>query len=102
VLSTPPFKSLFKINRIYTAMIYPIPASTQEFAQLHQTSLNAPVINEELIASAIAGVIQLARSNGQSLEDLMNEILADDALLDSQQRRWLGRIVSDAWGELPA
>lgn len=76
-------------------MNYPIPANPQEVVDLRQNT-----VNEELIAAAIAGVIQVARSNGQSLEDLMSEILADDALLDSQQRRWLGEVVAVAWQEL--
>ena len=76
-------------------MNYPIPANPQEVVDLRQKS-----VNEELIAAAIAGVIQVARSSGQSLEDLMTEILADDALLDSQQRRWLGEVVTVAWQEL--
>ncbi|MEX0267996.1 hypothetical protein AB3R30_02520 [Leptolyngbyaceae cyanobacterium UHCC 1019] len=58
-------------------------------------------VSEELIAAAIAGVIQSARSNGQSLEDLMRDVLADDALLDGQQRRCLGEVVADAWKTLP-
>ncbi len=58
-------------------------------------------VSEELIAAAIAGVIQSARSNGQSLEDLIREVLADDALLDGQQRRCLGEVVATAWQTLP-
>lgn len=76
-------------------MNYPIPASPQEVVALRQES-----INEELIASAIVGVIQVARSNGQSLDELKKEILADDALLDMQQRRWLSEVVAVAWQEL--
>ncbi|MDX2232129.1 MAG: hypothetical protein NW220_21015 [Leptolyngbyaceae cyanobacterium bins.349] len=76
-------------------MNYPIPANSQEVVALRQRS-----VNEELIASAIAGVIQVARSSGQSLEDLMAEIMADDALLDAQQRRWLSEVVAVAWEAL--
>lgn len=74
-------------------MNYSISASPQK--------LQHPLVSEELIAAAIAGVIQGARSNGQSLEDLMHEVLADDALLDGQQRRCLGEVVSVAWENLP-
>lgn len=77
-------------------MNYPIPANPQEVVALRQKS-----VNEELIAAAIAGVIQVARSKGQSLDELMAEVLADDALLDIQQRRWLSEIVAVAWKELP-
>lgn len=84
------------IFAVLLAMNYPIPANPQEVVALRQKS-----INEELIASAIAGVIQVARSNGQSLEELMSEIMADDALLDAQQRRWLSEVVAVAWEKLP-
>lgn len=73
-------------------MNYPIPASPQEVVALRQKS-----VNEELIASAIVGVIQVAHSTGQSLDDLTTEILADDALLDTQQRRWLSEVVAATW-----
>ena len=77
-------------------MNYPIPVNPQEVVDLREKS-----VNEELIASAIAGVIQVARSSGQSLDDLMTEIMADDALLELHQRRWLGEVVAVAWEELP-
>ncbi|PZV15407.1 MAG: hypothetical protein DCF22_07270 [Leptolyngbya sp.] len=66
-----------------------------------QDSLRPESVSDELIAAAIAGVVQSARSNGQSLEDLMREVLADDALLDGQQRRCLGEVVATAWETLP-
>lgn len=77
-------------------MNYPIPASPQEIAALRQKP-----INEELIATAIAGVVRIARSNGQSLEELTAEVLADDSLLDWEARRWLSDIVAQAWQSLP-
>jgi hypothetical protein len=77
-------------------MNYPIPASPQEIVALQQKP-----INEELIASAIAGVVHIARSKGQSLEDLTAEVLADDSLLDRHARRWLSDIVAQAWQTLP-
>ncbi|MBW4575221.1 MAG: hypothetical protein KME08_08045 [Aphanothece sp. CMT-3BRIN-NPC111] len=76
-------------------MNYPIPASPQEIVALRQQP-----IDEELVAAAIAGVIQIARSNGQSLDDLKAEVLADDSLLDKVQRRWLSDIVTQAWSSL--
>jgi len=76
-------------------MNYPIPASPQEIVALRQQP-----IDEELVAAAIAGVIQIARSNGQSLDDLKAEVLADDTLLDKVQRRWLSDIVTQAWASL--
>jgi len=76
-------------------MNYPIPASPQEIADLRQKP-----VDEELVAAAIAGVIQIARSQGQSLDDLTAEVLADDSLLDKVQRRWLSDIVTQAWTSL--
>ena len=76
-------------------MNYPIPAHTPEVGTLRQK-----FVDEDLIAAAIVGVVDVARAKGQPLEDLMEEILADDALLDSQQRRWLSEIVAVAWESL--
>ena len=60
-------------------------------------ALRQQPLNEELVASAIAGVIQIARSRSQSLDELKAEVLADDNLLDLAQRRWLSEIVAEAW-----
>ena len=73
-------------------MHYPIPASPQEIIALRQQP-----IDEELVAAAIAGVIKIVRAQGQSLEQLTAQVLADDSLLDSQQRRWLSNVVAQAW-----
>lgn len=77
-------------------MHYPIPVSPQEIVALRQQP-----INEETIAAAIAGVVQIARLKGQSLDDLTAEVLADDSLLDRDARRWLSDIVVQAWQSLP-
>lgn len=77
-------------------MNYPIPANPQEIVALRQKP-----IDEELVAAAIAGVIQIARQAGQSLDDLTAEVLAEDSLLDQAQRRWLSDIVAQAWKSLP-
>ncbi len=76
-------------------MNYPIPASPQEVAALRQKP-----VDEELVAAAIAGVINISRSQGKSLEQLTAEVLADDRLLDLQQRRWLKDVVTQAWESL--
>ena len=57
-------------------------------------------VDEELVAVAIAGVIKLVRSQGQSLEELTNQVLAEDAVLDKQQRRWLSQVVAQAWNNI--
>lgn len=81
---------------VCTLMNYPIPTNPQEMIALRQQPLN-----EELVASAIAGVIQIARSRSQSLDELKAEVLADDNLLDFAQRLWLSDIVAQAWNNLP-
>ncbi|MEQ9000267.1 MAG: hypothetical protein RID53_27645 [Coleofasciculus sp. B1-GNL1-01] len=78
-------------------MNYPIPVSPKEMAALRQKP-----VNEELVAAAIAGVIQIARSQGQSLDELTAEVLAEDSVLDQAQRRWLSDIVAQAWNILPS
>ncbi len=78
-------------------MNYPIPVSSQEIVALRQKP-----VDEELVAAAIAGVIQIARQEGQSLDDLTAEVLAEDSLLDQAQRRWLSDIVAQAWVSLPS
>ena len=77
-------------------MNYPIPANPQEIVALRQKP-----IDEELVAAAIAGVIQIARQAGQSLDDLTAEVLAEDSLLDQAQRRWLSDLVAQTWKSLP-
>lgn len=77
-------------------MNYPIPANPQEVVALRQKP-----IDEELVAAAIAGVIQIARQQGQSLDELTAEVLAEDGWLDPAQRRWLSDIVKQAWESLP-
>ncbi len=73
-------------------MNYPIPDSPQEIFALRQQPIDA-----ELVASAIAGVIKLVSSQGQSLEELTAQLLADDPMLNQQQRRWLSQLVTQSW-----
>ncbi|MBD2440889.1 hypothetical protein [Nostoc sp. FACHB-110] len=73
-------------------MNYPIPDSPQDILALQQKP-----IDEELVASAIAGVIKIVRSQGKSLEDLTAQVLEDDPMLDRQQRRWLSQLLAQAW-----
>ena len=76
-------------------MNYPIPASPQEIVALRQKP-----VDEELVAAAIAGVINIVRAQGQSLEQLTAQVLADDSLLDREQRRCLSDVVAQAWESL--
>ncbi len=73
-------------------MPYPIPASPQEFVALRHKP-----IDEEMVAAAIAGVIKIVSAKGQSLEQLTAQLLAEDSLLDMQQRQWLSDVVTNVW-----
>lgn len=77
-------------------MDYPIPANTEEILALRNSS-----VNEEVIASAIAGVVQIARNQGQSLEELTAGILKDDSVLELERRKWLSELITQAWMMLP-
>jgi hypothetical protein len=74
------------------AMNYPIPDNPQEIIALRQKP-----VDEALVAAAIAGVIKIVRDQGQSLEELTAQLLAEDTLLDKQQRQWLSQVVAQAW-----
>jgi hypothetical protein len=73
-------------------MNYPIPDSPQDILALQQKP-----VDEELVAAAIAGVVKIVRAQGQSLEELTAQVLADDPMLNKQQRRWLSQLVTQAW-----
>lgn len=76
-------------------MNYPIPDNPQDIFDLQQKP-----VDEELVAAAIAGVIKIVRAQGQSLDELTAQVLADDAVLDKQQRRWLSQVVAQAWDSI--
>lgn len=59
-------------------------------------------VSLQLVAEAIAFVIDTARNQGQTLDDLVNEILAEDPILNQLQRRWLSNIIIQAWKNLPS
>jgi len=73
-------------------MNYPIPDSPQEISALRKQP-----VDEELVAAVIAGVVKVVRSQGQSLDQLTAQVLEDDQMLDQQQRRWLSKLVAQAW-----
>ena len=77
-------------------MHYPIPVNPEEIFALRRRP-----VNEEMIAVAIAGVVKLARSQGQSLDELTEEVLEEDPMLDRVQRKWLSQLVTQAWQTLP-
>ena len=79
------------------SMDYLIPTNTEEILALK----NNPV-NEEVVATAIAGVVQMARRQGQSIEELTDSILQDDCVLDPERRKWLSEMIVQAWQILPS
>jgi len=72
-----------------------IPRKTEEIIALSQNP-----VDEDLIATVIAGVIEIARSRGQSLEDLTTELLQNDDILSSSQRSQLSMVITQAWNTL--
>lgn len=72
-----------------------IPRNSKEILALRQSS----AINNEVVASAIVGVIQVARDQGKSLSDLQAELLSEDALLTKDDRIWLSDLVATQWGK---
>lgn len=77
-------------------MHYAIPKTYAELDALRRLPAN-----EELVAVAIAGVINWARANDRSLDDVVREILAEDGLLDYVQRDLLSEMLTQAWQMLP-
>lgn len=73
-------------------MNHPVPTSDLEVIALRKQP-----VNDELVALAIAGVVNVARSQGKSIEELKEEILADDRLLNMAQRQLLSQILNEAW-----
>lgn len=82
---------------VILSMDYPIPASIEEVLKLKNTPVNA-----EIIIKAIAGVIQIARQQGQSLEELTADVLQDDCVLDLERRKWLSDLIAQVWLLLPS
>ena len=77
-------------------MDYSIPSNTEEILALENG-----VVNEEIIATAIAGVVNVARQEGKTLEELISGVLQDDRVLDMERRKWLSNLVTQAWRMLP-
>ncbi|MGD1855308.1 MAG: hypothetical protein ACFB2W_13775 [Leptolyngbyaceae cyanobacterium] len=65
-----------------------------------ETSPSGKSVSEAHIATAIVHVIETARSQGQSLDDVINELMTDDALLDPKSRHLLRDILTQAWNSL--
>ena len=57
-------------------------------------------MSEDHIATAIVHVIETARSQGQTLDDVISELMVDDALLDPKSRHLLRDILTQAWNTL--
>ena len=76
-------------------MNYSIPTAPKDISNLQQKS---PTV--EVIALAIASIVQTARQQGKTLADLEAEILQDHCILDLGQRRWLKDLISKTWSRL--
>jgi len=74
------------------SMDYSIPETVQDTMELGRQP-----VSPEVVAAAIAGVVQMTRRQGRSLEDLLSEVLEEDQFLDAEQRHWLSGIVRQAW-----
>ena len=64
------------------------------------SSQAADPVTEEHVLAAIVGVIQAARQQGQSIEEVQAAVLADDALLEMPIRKLLSDIVVEAWNRI--
>lgn len=78
-------------------MSYPIPTNREELLTLCRQPADS-----ETLATAIVGIIQLARAQGQTLAELQTEILTEDTLLDPGQRQWLSELLLTTWQQLEA
>ena len=76
-------------------MNHSIPTTALEISALGEKSITA-----EITAIAIASVVQIARQQGKTLEDLEAEILEDHSILDRVQRHWLKELVTKTWYRL--
>lgn len=65
-----------------------------------ESSPSDKAVSEAHIATAIVHVIESARSQGQTLDDVITELMIDDALLDSKSRHLLRDILTQAWNTL--
>lgn len=73
-----------------------IPATHQEILALRQGN----TVSAEVVAIAIAGVIQVARLEGRSLADVTAELLEEDPFLPHCDRVWLSELVASVWQQL--
>ncbi len=69
-----------------------IPVTTEEIISLVQNS-----VSEDNISVANAPLVKISLRQGQSLEEIQEQVLQDDSILDLLQRRWLMDLVAKAW-----
>lgn len=74
--------------------------SSSSLKAVLENSFSDKSVSEAHIATAILRVIETARSQGQSLDDVITELMVDDALLDPKSRHLLGDILTQAWNTL--
>jgi hypothetical protein len=77
-------------------MNYPIPPNNvSESIGLRRS------VDENALIDALRVVVLAARANGQTLQDVMDEVLAEDNLISANQRQLLSEVVSTAWEQIP-
>jgi hypothetical protein len=76
-------------------MNYPIPPPT---AATGPTSS----VDDNALVEALQIVIRSARAQGQTLGEVMAEVLADDPHLSPGQRQILSEVVAKAWEQIPS
>jgi hypothetical protein len=64
-------------------------------------TVGAQPVHENELIDAIQIVVLSARANGQTLEEVTAEILADDQYLEPKHRQLLNEIVIKAWEQVP-
>ncbi|MDB9495790.1 hypothetical protein PN441_11900 [Spirulina major CS-329] len=77
-------------------MNYPIPRSPEEIRAFQKQP-----IDEEMVAAAIAGVVEIYRAQGKSVDQIQSDILTDHQLLNPKQRQWLSEVLTQAWQTWP-
>jgi hypothetical protein len=84
-------------------MNYPIPPPTAAAMPYDRSAVSGPQpsVNDDILVDALQVVVIAARANGQTLADVMTEVLADDPHLTVSQRQLLSEIVAKAWEAMP-
>jgi hypothetical protein len=61
----------------------------------------ASFVDDNALVEALQVVVRSARAQGQTLGEVMAEVLADDQFLSPSQRQLLSEVVAKAWEQIP-